>query len=376
MAKTSYEVTNNIKYYFKYIELPRDSTGKRKRKKIRARSVGELNKKIDEFKNNQKLGIVNQDLKFGDLFKEWLYSHHIIRKKSSTIEYYERIERLYITPSPLYGIKIKNLNAFIIQNWYNTAEITPYLLQAVDKLIRPFLKYLYKGNYTLRDFSQLITTPPYQTKSEVQILTKSEQSLLIKNCTDDYKYSNAIKFAIFTGIRIGELEALTWDDVNGNKLTINKTFRYIKELNSKKCTPTISSTKTNSSKRTIILNDKSLEILNDQKNKYDYLKSKLGNKFTHPELIFFNSQGNYSSPQALRTCLNTICRNSDLPKIKFHALRHTFASRLIEGGLNIKLISSILGHASTAVTERVYIHIIDEFKENSINIINSIFSIF
>lgn len=72
MAKASFKFVSRIKYYYKYIELSRNSLSKRIRKKIRAKSVKELNQKIEEFKNEQNLGISNQDERFGELFKSWL----------------------------------------------------------------------------------------------------------------------------------------------------------------------------------------------------------------------------------------------------------------------------------------------------------------
>ena len=83
--------------------------------------------------------------------------------------------------------------------------------------------------------------------------------------------------------------------------------------------------------------------------------------------------GNYLEPRTIRKALEDVCINANLPKIKFHALRHTYASRLIEAGVNIKVISNMLGHASTTVTEKVYLHVLEELKEDTNNLINNIF---
>lgn len=372
MAKTSVEVVNGIKYYYKYIELSRNSQGKRVRKKIRAKTVKELNEKIEQFKNEQNLGISNQDERFGELFKVWLYDIHFIGKKASTKELYERLERLYITPGPLYGIKIKDLTHLKIQKWYNNAEISPYLLQAVATLVNIFLKYLFKSNYTIRDLSQLITIPKYCPQTEVQILTKLDQEKFVDACHENCSQKNFLLLALYTGARIGELESITWDDLKGNKLTINKTFRFVKNLTTNKYVPTVTPPKTKCSCRTLVLNNKAMDILKDQKKQHNLLKLKLGNKFPHPELIFTTRNGNFLEPQTIRNALNKVCTDANLPKIKFHALRHTFASRLIEGGVNIKIISNILGHSSTSVTEKVYIHVLEQFKEDTNELINQI----
>lgn len=373
MAKTATEVVNGTKYYYKYVELPRNSEGKRIRKKIRAKTVRELNELVEEFKNRQALGLRNQSEKFGELFKTWLYTHHLKDKAASTKETYERLERLYITPSNLFGIKIKDLTPLKIQHCYNQMELTPYLLQSVSRLINTFLKYLYKANYTQKDFSTLVSVPKYQTEEEVEIFTKIQQAVFIKECHKNSRYKNALLFALYTGIRIGELEALTWEDIKNNKITINKTFRFVKNLNNGRYEPLISAPKTKSSRRTLVLNNKALEILKDQKKQSNLLKLRLGNKFKHPELIFTNMQGNYLEPATIRKALKEVCINAELPTVKFHALRHTYASRLIEHGVNIKIISQNLGHTSTAITEKVYLHILEEFKMEENHLINQIF---
>lgn len=84
-------------------------------------------------------------------------------------------------------------------------------------------------------------------------------------------------------------------------------------------------------------------------------------------------QGNYLEPATIRNALKKVCINAELPTVKFHALRHTYASRLIEHGVNIKIISQNLGHCSTAITEKVYLHILEEFKNEENELINEIF---
>ena len=373
MSKTPYEVINGIKYYHTRIELPPDKDGKRRRKKIRAKTVRELNEKVEAFKNENRLGISNQDKLFGELFREWLYTVHVINMKPTTKELYERLERLYITPSPLYGVKIKNLSDVDVQNFYNNAKMTPYLLQSVHRLLNPFFKYLYKKKCTVYDLSKLVKAPKYETEKDVEIFSKAQQEAFITECNNCPRYKNALLFALYTGIRIGELEALEWNDFKGNKITINKTFRFTKNFDTDKYEPLISTPKTKSSIRTLILNNKALEVLKAQEKQHKLLKMKLGDKFPHPELIFTNIHGNYLEPRTIRKALEDVCINANLPKIKFHALRHTYASRLIEAGVNIKVISNMLGHASTTVTEKVYLHVLEELKEDTNNLINNIF---
>ena len=373
MAKTPTEIINGIKYYYCRIELPRTADGKRQRKKIRAKTVRELNDKVEAFKNEQRLGLGNQDQLFGELFKEWLYSVHMVNMKPSSKELYERLERLYITPSPLYGIKIKNLSDIDIQNFYNNNDMTPYLLQSVHRLLNPFFKYLYKKKCTIYDLSKLVKAPKYESSNSVEIFSKAQQEAFIKECSNCPRYKNALLFALYTGIRIGELEALTWNDFKDNKLTVNKTFRFTRNLDTGKYEALVSTPKTKSSNRTLVLNNKALEVLKDQQRQHKLLKLKLGDKFPHPELIFTNIHGNYLEPRTIRKALEEVCLNAGLPKIKFHALRHTYASRLIEAGINIKVISDMLGHASTTVTEKVYLHVLEELKENTNDLINNIF---
>lgn len=374
--KTPTETINGKTYYYKWLEMPRDSEGKRVRKKIRAKSVEELNLKYDKAKELYAAG--NMDTKerlFGEYFKEWLYNVHFLHLKPSSKELYESIERLHITPSPLYGIKISNLNAMQIQSWYNTCELSYSQLTAIHRLIRPYCAYMYNNGLTVKDFGGIVKIPKSTstTNKEVEIFSQEEQKRFVEVAKNS-PLKCFFLTALSTGLRIGELEALTWNDFNPTtkELSVNKTLRYVKDLDTGKYKVTISTPKTKCSTRTLKLSDKTVQLLLEQQREQKLLRIKLGNRYKAGDAIFTNSQGNYLAPNGIRREFNKLLKEAGLKQVKFHALRHSFATRLFEHGIPLKTVSVILGHSSTMVTEKVYVHILDSLKQDVANVINDI----
>ena len=206
-----------------------------------------------------------------------------------------------------------------------------------------------------------------------KILTVEEYQRLVSVLDHNNLYDNIISIAIFTGARIGELSALTWGDLSGNVLTINKTFKYVRNLNNGKYEPLISMPKTAAGKRTIILPQKAIDLLEHHKLIQDELKDKLGDKYKHKELIFANQQGNYLAPHTIRKYFATRLDEANCPHVRFHSLRHLTATILLENKIDIKTVSSILGHANVEITQNIYQHVLDSLKEEASNVLNDVF---
>ena len=113
--------------------------------------------------------------------------------------------------------------------------------------------------------------------------------------------------------------------------------------------------KTEKSKRVVPLNKAALAALED-------LKTAPGYK---PDgFIIHNKDGGAVLPRTLEETLENMCAAVGIRKIGVHSLRHTFATRLFEKGFDIKIISELLGHSSTEITYRIYVHVIDSLKES------------
>ena len=177
-----------------------------------------------------------------------------------------------------------------------------------------------------------------------------------------YVNGGAIDLILNTGLRMGEALALQWSDVNWEKNTINVTKNLIRVKNRTGKGPKYKliiqeKPKTEKSKRVIPLNKAALAALEDLKTAPGY----------NPNgFIIHNKDGKAVLPRTLEETLENMCAAVDIRKIGVHALRHTYATRLFEKGVDIKIISELLGHSSTEITYRIYVHVIDSLKESAV----------
>lgn len=198
---------------------------------------------------------------------------------------------------------------------------------------------------------------PYSPPKEVEIFEKSDQVALINSLQSNICHKNfGILLTIHTGLRIGELCALRWSDINFDTqlLHINKTMirTYTKEDGSKL---NITAPKTRSSIRTIPLNKWIMQyavLLRGNDNEY-----------------IITGKEKHIEPNKYRIYYNRQLKDLDLPHRKFHSLRHTFATRCIECGCDYKSLSELLGHSNVSITMNLYVHPQLELKRKCVELL-------
>ncbi|MBO4693088.1 MAG: site-specific integrase [Clostridia bacterium] len=194
-----------------------------------------------------------------------------------------------------------------------------------------------------------------EPKTEMRVLSKSEQQILehyLMNDIDIYKFG--VLFALYTGVRIGELCALKWRDINEGIISINKTMHRISTINGSKII--LEEPKTNSSIRKIPVPAFLEAIISQNEGVGFVLKTRNGTP-VEPRLM----QQKFS--KYLSLC--------DIEGATFHTLRHTFATRCVEAGFEIKSLSEILGHASVKITLDKYVHSSLEQKQKNMNLLKA-----
>lgn len=188
-----------------------------------------------------------------------------------------------------------------------------------------------------------------EEKKEARVLSVQEQTTLIRCLLTDMDiYKLGALLALYTGIRIGELSALLWEDIQHNCVVINKTLQRLKgDLG--KTEIIIGSPKSDSSKRVVPLPDFLIPYIEKFRRPYGYVIST--NRCMHTE------------PRILQQKFRTITDTCHLDDVTFHTLRHTFATRCIEAGFDVKTLSEILGHADVKTTLNRYVHSSFELKQ-------------
>lgn len=215
---------------------------------------------------------------------------------------------------------------------------------------------------------------PVKAVDDIRCLTVEEQRKFIAVARRSHNY-NQYALILETGLRTGELVGLTWDAIDFEKrtLTVNKSLEYRHSTGAWKAGPP----KTETSYRTIPLTDKAYEILMDEKGMAPYRKrdmSVLSQKLPYidrrtgknkvlsmNDLVFINFRtGGPSKNSSYDTHLYKLCDEAQIKRISMHSLRHTYATRAVEGGMQPKVLQKLLGHASIKTTMDRYVHVTDD----------------
>lgn len=201
--------------------------------------------------------------------------------------------------------------------------------------------------------------------NERRALTIQEQKEFLE-LIRGHRYENHLKFVLQTGIRVGELTGLRWSDIDMDKriIKINRTLQHSHIAPHWIC----NSPKTKAGIRTIPLTDEAVRILKEQRIKNNRIKviplEWRDLVFLHPQegipIITYRYDGT----------LTTLCKDTNLPKISMHILRHTFATRCIEGGMNPKTLQKIMGHSNIGITMNLYVHVTEDEKYKEINLVS------
>ena len=193
----------------------------------------------------------------------------------------------------------------------------------------------------------------------IRALTVKEQSDFLNRIKTSIHY-NAFAFALQTGLRVGELKALTWDDIDFEQKILHVNQTVTTAINGSR---KIDIPKTPSSIRSIPLTEEAINILIAQKEQNAHLKVI---KLELKNIIFLNRVGNISTTKAYNRSIRDYCKKYNVEPFSMHSLRHTFATRCIEAGIKPNYVQKMLGHSSIVTTMDTYVHTSIEESINEI----------
>lgn len=276
----------------------------------------------------------------------------------STYQKYERIVVNHICPKmgdvDINALNDKYLNQYISELLEKGNKNTMKKLSV--KTVNDILIVLEMGlNYAENKYSfslPKIKLLRYRYK-EIRILSCFEQQRLemyLLNDMDIFKFG--VLLTLYSGLRIGELCALKWEDIDEGKITVNKTMLRVRD-GENKTKIIISEPKTYSSNRVIPLPDFILPFIKKFRKEDGY--------------VIRRKNGKYVEPRLMQIRFKKIISEAGIPDINFHALRHSFATRCVEANFEIKSLSEILGHSNIKTTLSLYVHSSFELKQENMN---------
>ena len=339
-----------------------DTDGKAKNGYVYGKTYKEAKEKLTIAKANAKIEkkVISSDMTVSMWFDKWLESQKRI-KRSSYTTYSSNINKHI--KKRLGTIKLKALTDEHIQKFVDDllTALAPKSVRSVFSILRLGLDEAAEKRLT-SDLCRKIQLPKVKRK-EVKVFNKPEQKA-IENYIEASENTNDIGILIcfYTGIRIGELCALSWENIDLKRgvISIEHTLYRVKSKDGKKKTELkISTPKSESSIRDIPLP------------KFLIAKLKaieLGSGF------LIQRKGKFIEPNVYSRRYKDILAELDIPYRKFHSTRHTFATRALEIGMDIKTLSEILGHSSPTVTLNLYSHSLPEHKRKEMDRLGKLYN--
>ena len=356
-----------------------DDAGNKRRKRWRAKKQSEVKAKLAEFKKQLLLNgteVATEDRTFREFADEWV--NVILKPKVKPLSYQRKVSTLENQVYPHIGnISINKLTHSKIQKMVNDLNESGLSYSTVKKAYEAVLGCMrYYRIQTSTSFNPCedITLPEANRKedSDIEFFTKEERIKIVEEATRTYQDGKHVYrlgwmfvLMLYSGMRVGEVCALTWDDIDFSARTINVRKNAVevreKDKNGKSHSvlKTQDSTKTRSGTRIIPMTEKAFLALSElQKITGEY------------EYIITSSKGERIRPSRIDRTFHLILDEIGLKHVGVHTLRHTFATMLFHNGCEVKVVSELLGHSNTKITENIYIHVIQEQKVKAIQSID------
>ena len=342
-----------------------DENGKAKTKNVLAKTKTECIeklKKLQEHYGEVAPFKIKPEMRFGDWMNYWYENHCKPTIRPTTQKSYE--EWIYVHAIPGLGhIPLNKLTQADCQKFLNEMkangrkvhrdtkgpEMAERSVRSCYHVIRMSLDRAVKDGLIKKNPILGCRLPPTETK-EMKVLSMEEIQRFLIQAKEEGMYELFL-LELTTGMRRGEILALTWDDLNfeTGELRINKQVTPVGGKN------IISEPKTKAAFRTIILPPAMVELLREYKK--GVFSSLMFPSRIKPEQPI--------DPGYVRKRLQVILERAGCKKVRFHDLRHTFATMSLEHGMDVKTLSTIIGHVSAKTTLNIYTHITSEMQENA-----------
>ncbi|SFX82339.1 Site-specific recombinase XerD [Thermoactinomyces sp. DSM 45891] len=296
----------------------------------------------------------------GEYLIEYMENHSKHEIRASSFQTQMIILKKRIIPA-IGTIKLQKLTPLIIQKFYTEILEQGFkatYVKSMHAILKKALKRAFEWGMIEKDIASLIKSPRIPSP-ETTIWTRDEMNKFLSIAKERKLYVVYV-LAIYTGMRKGEILALKWKDcdLDQREVTINKTLTLVDYQLA------FDDPKTTRSKRIISLPEFAATCLKRHKAQQNQDKLKMGTGYKENDLVVATNEGNPLYPTSINADFNSIIKNTFLPKIRFHDLRHSHATLLLQMGENPKVVSERLGHAHIGTTLGTYSHILPNMQKN------------
>lgn len=298
------------------------------------------------------------EIKFSEIVALWKEDKKQYVKRSTFAVYSLLIENHIL---PVFGemvlVEEQDVQTFVLRKL--NEGLSHKTIKDILIVLRMILRFGVKNHMT--EYRQIdIKFPTERDKHSIDILSRSHQKQIMEYIQAHFTFKNlGIYICLSAGIRIGEICALTWDDldVENGIIHVRKTIQriYIVEKSRKHTEVILDTPKTKNSIREIPMTKDLLKMVRPVK------------KVVNGNFYVLTNEPQPTEPRTYRNYYKRLMLSLGLPSMKFHGLRHSFATRCIEGKCDYKTVSVLLGHSNISTTLNLYVHPNMEQKKRCID---------
>ncbi len=347
-------------------ELGKDLNGKRLRDYATVNSEAEARKLLAEFEYNQNRNLLVQSnaMSLIEFLNIWMNNYVKYNCEETTTYGYKNILNKHISHF-FGGIELQKLQLGHIQQYYkhlmDEKNLSPNTVHKHHALLRKALDYGLKQQLVYRNVADAVALPK-RKRYEGKSYTK-EQLIELLEKVKDTKLEVPIYLAVYLGLRREEIIGLKWKYVDFESRTL-----HIYEVRTSAGKAIITKApKTEKSRRSLHINDDLYSLLKMHKVKQEELRNMLGSAYDNAGYVYSHENGKPYRVNSVTEQFKTFLEKQQLPKIRLHDLRHSFASVLYNEGMDLKSISEALGHSDIGTTNKIYTHRFDKTHKNTIN---------
>lgn len=346
-------------------EIGRDpETGKRRT--ISERFHGTRKAALERFVERQRdlnngVGRERPDVTLRELAADWIAHKQSQGRRAATLRGYEEMLRDFILPR-LGPIKVRELTVLDVQravhHWTTQPRkdgrtdretVSPRTVQYAYRTLSTMLKQAMRWQIVSQNVAELVESPsvPRPERS----WWSAEQAAQFLGVAQDHMHGIVFALALLTGLRKGELLGLRWQDVDwdANMLTIRQKQDH-------RHPRTFDAPKSDAGYRTIGLDEETMQLLRAHQTAQKRQRLIAGEAYQDWGLVCATGIGTPLLPSNVRREFNKLIAKANVPKIRFHDLRHTHGSLLRAAGADFRVIANRLGHAQVSFTIQTYTH--------------------
>ena len=344
--------------------------GKLNRKAIYGKTRKDVSDKLTATLRAMQQGIppASERQTVGQFLDQWLNECAKQSTRPRTYEDYSTVVSKHLKPA-IGSIQLVKLTPLHVQRLLNErlkSGLSGRTVQRIRAVLRIALNQAIKWGLVVRNAASL-AEPPHVEKYEIQPITQLAARDFLKAIAGD-RLEALFTVALALGLRRGEALGLRWQDIDFE----NRTLRVNCSLQRFGGKLHLTELKTNNSRRVLHMPDVLLHKL--QAHRIRQLEDKLhaGERWQESDLVFTTSVGTPLEPRNVNRHFYDLLTNSKISHFRLHDLRHYCASLLLAQGVQLKIVSEILGHAQLSTTADIYTHILPEVKKDALNLMDRI----